>query len=164
VWPTARPSSRNKKSYRPVIIGVNAAKDTIYSRLSKEYPNGTVQGPGAMHFPVDRDLGYFSQLTAERSVLITKGGQRYRVWQQRSGRANEALDCRVYAYAALCGLMQMGLQLNRKAEEVVTTLGPPVTEQATGDAENASTTVAPPQGPTVTKQQPTGRSLASRLA
>lgn len=32
-----------------------------------------------------------------------------------SGRANEALDCRVYGYAALCGLMHMGLKLNVRA-------------------------------------------------
>jgi phage terminase large subunit GpA-like protein len=36
----------------------------------------------------------------------------------KPGRANEALDCRVYAYAALHGLMHMGLKLNRVADEV----------------------------------------------
>ncbi|WP_387440215.1 terminase gpA endonuclease subunit, partial [Photorhabdus sp. RM105S] len=65
-----------------------------------------------MHFPADRDLNYFSQLLAERSVLKESGGQRFRVWEQLPGRANEALDCRVYGYAALCGLLHMGLKLN----------------------------------------------------
>lgn len=160
VWPTARPTSRNKKSYRPVIIGVNAAKDTIASRLAKEYPNGIVQGPGAMHFPADWDLNYFAQLTAERSVLKVQGGQRYRVWEPRPGRANEALDCRVYAYAALCGLMHMGLKLNRRAEEVLATLGPPLAAQSENETESAPVK----RGPQVTQQATASRSLASRLA
>ena len=110
VWPTKRPTSRNKKAFRPVILGVNAAKDTIRARLHLEKP-----GPGYMHFPVDRDINYFAQLTAERAVVKTVAGVRFRVWELPPGKANEALDCRVYAYAALCGALHFGLQLNRKA-------------------------------------------------
>lgn len=113
VWPTKKPTNRSKASYRPVIIGVNAAKDSIRNRLHLDKP-----GPGYMHFPVDRDINYFAQLTSERSVVKTVGGQRYRVWELPAGRANEALDCRVYGYAALCGLLHFGLKLNRRAEEV----------------------------------------------
>ena len=71
-----------------------------------------------MHFPADRDLNYFSQLLAERSVLKVSGGQRYRVWEQLPCRANEALDCRVYSYAALCGLFYLGLKLNLLADNI----------------------------------------------
>jgi len=110
VWPTKRPSSRNKQAFRPIIIGVNAAKDTIRARLHLEVP-----GAGYMHFPTDRDLGYFAQLTAERLVVKESGGQRFRVWELPAGKANEALDCRVYAYAALCGLLHMGMKLNQRA-------------------------------------------------
>ena len=42
-------------------------------------------------------------------------GQRFSVWEQIPGRANEALDCLVYSYAALCGLKHMGLKLNVRA-------------------------------------------------
>src|SRR5471032_2770467 len=119
VWPTKIPSKRNKSSFRPVIIGVNAAKDSIRSRLHL-----TQSGPGYMHFPTDRDINYFAQMTSERSVRKTSGGQHYRVWELPPGRANEALDCRVYAYAALCGLMHMGLKLNKRAEEVGASIGP----------------------------------------
>jgi phage terminase large subunit GpA-like protein len=121
VWPTKIPSKRNKNTLRPVIIGVNAAKDSIRSRLHL-----VDHGPGYMHFPTDRDINYFAQLTSERSVLKTSGGQRYRVWELPPGRANEALDCRVYAYAALCGLLHMGLKLNKRAEEVNALIGPSV--------------------------------------
>lgn len=114
VWPVKKPNSRNKASFRPVIIGVNAAKDTVRARLHMDQP-----GAGYMHFPADRDLNYFAQLTSEQIVVKSVGGRRFRVWDLPRGKANEALDCRVYAYAALCGLLHMGFRLNRKADEVV---------------------------------------------
>jgi len=113
VWPTKRPTAKTKSSFRPITLGVNAAKDVIRSRLHLDKP-----GPGYMHFPVDRDANYFSQLLAERSVLKTVGGQRFRVWELIGKRRNEALDLRVYAYAALCGLLHFGLKLNQRAETV----------------------------------------------
>jgi phage terminase large subunit GpA-like protein len=113
VWPTKRPSSRNKSSFRPVIIGVNAAKDVIRNRLHLERP-----GPGYMHYPADRDINFFAQLVAERSATKVVNGQKFRVWELPPGRANEALDLAVYAYAALCGLIHFGLKLNRRAEQL----------------------------------------------
>jgi len=59
VWPTKKPSRRTKATFRPVMLGVNAAKDVIRQRLHIEKP-----GPGYMHFPADRDIGYFAQLTS----------------------------------------------------------------------------------------------------
>ena len=156
VWPTKKPSSRNKSSFRPVILGVNAAKDSIRSRLHIDKP-----GPGYMHFPTDRDIGYFAQLTAERAVAKVSGGQRYRVWELPPGRANEALDCRVYAYAALCGLIHLGLKLNRRAEEIALTISEPPPQEvlaAATEREPEEQAVAPPVA------APAKKSLASRLA
>lgn len=110
IWPNKRPTSKGRARFRPIILGVNSAKDSIRSRLHIEQP-----GPGYMHFSTDRDMGYFAQLTAERLVMKEAAGQRYSVWELPSGKANEALDCRVYAYAALCGLFHAGLKLNVKA-------------------------------------------------
>jgi phage terminase large subunit GpA-like protein len=112
VWPTKRPMSRTKASYRPVVIGVNAAKDVVRARLAIEDA-----GAGYMHVPHDRDINWYAQLLAERLDLREAGGRKYRVWVQLPGRRNEALDCRVYAYAALCGLLHFGLGLNRRADE-----------------------------------------------
>jgi phage terminase large subunit GpA-like protein len=117
VWPSKRPTSRTKKTYRPVILGVNAAKDTIRQRLLLEAA-GSAPCPGYMHFPADRDIGYYAQLTSERIVAKESGGRRYRVWELPRGKANEALDCHVYAYGALCGLLRFGFQLNRRADAV----------------------------------------------
>lgn len=126
IWPNKRPTSKTRAKFRPIILGVNSAKDSIRSRLHIEQP-----GPGYMHFSTDRDMGYFTQLTAERLVMKESAGQRYSVWELPPGKANEALDCRVYAYAALCGLFHAGLKLNAKAialENNPDTLLPPAPE------------------------------------
>ncbi|MFL1502116.1 MULTISPECIES: phage terminase large subunit family protein [unclassified Pseudomonas] len=162
VWPTKTPSRRNKSSFRPVILGVNAAKDSVRSRLHLVEP-----GAGYMHFPVSRDINYFAQLTAERSVRKTSGGQHYRVWELPNGRANEALDCRVYAYAALCGLMHMGLKLNKRAEEVNASIGTPVHRPELQDQEPVLGGGKQEQasGPRVIQAKPAKKkTLASRLA
>ncbi|MET3665914.1 phage terminase large subunit GpA-like protein [Caulobacter sp. 1776] len=113
VWPTKIPTSKTKKSFRPTILGVNAAKDNIRERLLKPDP-----GAGYMHFPSDRDLDYFHQLLAEKIKVEKVAGIKIRKWEPIKGRANEALDCRVYAYAALCGLRHMGVQLNKRVETI----------------------------------------------
>jgi len=69
-----------------------------------------------MHFPLDRDAQYFEQLTAERIRTRYVKGFPQRFWWKPDGRRNEALDCRVYGYAALHGLLSMGLNLNKRAE------------------------------------------------
>lgn len=118
VWPTSKPSLRNKSKYRPVIIGVNAAKDVVRYRLHLEADENGVYPPGYMHYPTDRDINYFAQLVSERSIVKITNGQKYRVWELPPGRANEALDLAVYSYAALCGLIHYGLKLNKRAESV----------------------------------------------
>jgi len=113
VWPSTRPSTANRAKFRPIIVGTNAAKDSIRNRLGIEEP-----GPGYSHFPASRDLGWYVQLTSERLLTKVASGRRYTVWDLPKGKANEALDCRVYAYAALMGLVQLGLKLNTVVEAV----------------------------------------------
>ncbi len=160
VWPTKRPRARTKSTFKPIIIGVNAAKDVIRSRLHIAEP-----GTGFMHFPVDRDVNYYAQLTSERSVVKSAGGRRYRVWETPPGRANEALDCRVYAYAALCGLLHMGLKLNQRADEVVPPSQKPVSRPPAASvpsvAEPAVQIISPQSaGSTNASKSPTRRRLA----
>ena len=87
---TGRFSLKNKGKVPLFSIGVNTAKDDIYSAL-------TITSPGAlyMHFP-NKDIydeNYFKQLTAEKKV----NGR----WLNQSKKRNEAIDVRVYARAAL---------------------------------------------------------------
>ncbi len=113
VWPTTRPSAANRARFKPVIVGTNSAKDSIRWRLGIEEP-----GPGYMHFEAKRDLAWYTQLVAERLIPKVVAGRRFSVWDLPKGKANEALDCRVYAYAALAGLLQRGMRLNAVADAV----------------------------------------------
>lgn len=113
VWPSKVPSRKGQAKFRPFIIGTQAAKDVIHARLQLALP-----GPGYMHFPADRDFHWFSQLTAERIKVKVEAGRKYRVWEQIPGRANEALDCRVYAFAALSGWLAMGGKLNALVAQI----------------------------------------------
>lgn len=97
------------------MIGGNAARDTVRGRLLLEPPEFGTACPGYMHFPADRGPGYFEQLTADIITTKSINGRKVRTWETPKGRANEASDCRVYAYAALCGLAHFGLQLNKRA-------------------------------------------------
>jgi phage terminase large subunit GpA-like protein len=72
---------------------VDEAKLLLYRRIAKVM----LPGPGYVHVPKGRAEEWFLQLTAER--LITRPGG-VREWVKARQR-NEALDCRVYAYAAL---------------------------------------------------------------
>ncbi|MFM0435913.1 phage terminase large subunit family protein [Paraburkholderia strydomiana] len=169
VWPTKRPSSRTKATFRPVIIGVNAAKDVIRDRLRREpeEDNGVVSYPaGYMHFPSDRDINYFAQLIAERSVTKIANGQKFRVWELPPGRANEALDIRVYGYAALCGLMHMGLKLNRRVEQVQADPSQLVEPAPVEPVVTEISVVRParPDGPVIKQQSPAKKTRLRRLA
>lgn len=57
-------------------------------------------GPGYCHFPAGRDADWFRQLTVEKLVTRYVKGFPVREWHKTEER-NEALDCRVYALAAL---------------------------------------------------------------
>lgn len=170
VWPTKRPSRRNKASFRPVVIGGNSARDTIRARLMLEPPTAGCARPGYMHFPADRDVGYFEQLLADRIVVKEAAGRRFRVWETPAGKANEASDLKVYNYAALCGLIHMGLKLNSKVEAAQAKPDPEEEQQAPQVIEQPGPRVmVQPQHPMSISQaaqpaSPQRRSLASRMA
>ncbi|MEO5347180.1 MAG: phage terminase large subunit family protein [Magnetococcus sp. YQC-9] len=110
LWPQR--ASRNNKGKIPLfVIGVDAAKESLYARLRIATP-----GPGYCHFPKDRDVEWFRQLTAEKIRTRYIKGRPIREWHKKDGDRNEALDCRVYAISALHGLMNMGFRLNAEAE------------------------------------------------
>jgi phage terminase large subunit GpA-like protein len=95
VWP--RSPTHVKRGGRLYVIGVDAAKDAIYSRLRVRRP-----GPGCCHFPFDRPEEWFAGLTSETVVVRHSKGFPIREYKLRPHMRNEPLDCRVYAYAALC--------------------------------------------------------------
>jgi phage terminase large subunit GpA-like protein len=69
-------------------------------------------GPGYSHFPHDRHEEWFKQATGERLVTrYDRAGRPVAEWT-KIYTAVEALDCRVYAYAAL---MLADIDLDRLA-------------------------------------------------
>ncbi len=99
-------------------VGVNAAKEELYGWLRLEAPTdpGEPFPSGYCHFPEHGDY-WFKELTAEQLVEVRKrSGHLARMWQKLPGRANEALDIRVYARAAAYRMqMDMGAAWEAKA-------------------------------------------------
>ena len=85
-----RASRKNLAKIPLFSVGVNVAKDDLYSKIVIDEP-----GPGFMHFPNHPvyDDAHFDQLTVEKR---NKDGR----WMNPSKKRNEATDCRVYAMAA----------------------------------------------------------------
>jgi phage terminase large subunit GpA-like protein len=94
--PNRKQSGKMKRKVDLYIIGVDNAKSVVMKRLKIDSP-----GPGYCHFPAGRDADWFRQLTAEKVVTKFVKGFPRREWKKDDGRRNEALDMRVYAFAAL---------------------------------------------------------------
>lgn len=89
--------NKRKRGVQVEPLGVDQGKALIYARLKLAAP-----GPGYIHFPRDPafDDEYFAQLAAERLVTKVRGTRPFQEWVQIRPR-NEALDCLVYATAAM---------------------------------------------------------------
>ena len=102
IWPAT--ASKSYTTKKPVyLIGVNDAKDILMRRLHLEDSSGA----GVWHFPMDRENEWFEQITNEVAVKKLSKGRLIREWiPRKNGVRTEGLDCRVYAYAALRGLVR----------------------------------------------------------
>lgn len=123
IWPKRPSKDKRNKNLALYLVGVGQCKTDIYDRLSRKQA-----GAGYMHFPErwptsghECDAGYFDQLVAEKRVR--KMGK-WRWTKRREGMRNEVLDLWVYAYAALHGLIRLGLRLPRPSAPTETP--PPV--------------------------------------
>jgi phage terminase large subunit GpA-like protein len=99
------------KSKGPVMLGTIAIKDTLFSRL--RVPG---HGPGYVHFPM---LGaeFFRQLASETRRFKYEGRRPVHYYVETYER-HEALDCAVYAYAALLLLGPVRDQLGTILEQL----------------------------------------------
>jgi phage terminase large subunit GpA-like protein len=82
-------------------VGGDTIKTTLFGRLKHNEP-----GPGYLHFHAQTGNEYFDQLTAEKQSLRYVKGFPVREWVKKPSARNEALDCLVYAYAALNRMYQ----------------------------------------------------------
>jgi phage terminase large subunit GpA-like protein len=78
-------------------LGTDTIKTTLFGRLR----HNEAGGMGTLHFGMAADEDYFKQLTSERQALRYHRGFPIREWVKKAGDRNEALDCVVYAYAAM---------------------------------------------------------------
>ena len=108
------PRTRSKAKVYLTEVGTDNAKELIYNRL-KIQPQPGANVPGCVHLPANDDIcdeSELKQLTAEVKVLKIAGGRRVYRWDAK-GRRNEALDCLVYALAALrISQQRFGLDLD----------------------------------------------------
>ena len=103
-----KPSKNNIGKINLFPVGTDTAKELIFARLKI-----TEEGAGYCHFPIERSEEYFRMLTSEKKVTRYFKGRPRREWVKVRQR-NEALDCRVYALAAL---QLMGLNLDNLAKQ-----------------------------------------------
>jgi phage terminase large subunit GpA-like protein len=77
VWPKRVARSKKYRGHVVRIIGVDTAKDTIYSRW--QIADGT---PGCCHFSIAYDDEWFAQATSEKRVTrLDKHGHEIRIWK-----------------------------------------------------------------------------------
>lgn len=111
IWPRRETKANRGKVY---VVGVDSAKSIIVGRLK------VVEGAGRVHLPMAEniDLEFAEQLLSEFVRTEYRRGRPVRKWERRKGRRAEALDCAVYAYAALCGLRAHGIYVDAEAAAV----------------------------------------------
>jgi len=107
----SRPTKNNIGKIKLFAVGTFPIKELIFSRLRVQS-----EGAGFCHFPAGRSDEYYQQLANSEKIVTKyqKGFPRRDFVKTRT--RNEALDCRVYAYAALCIL---SLNINAVADRVV---------------------------------------------
>ena len=88
-------------------VGTDNAKELLYSRMGLPIDTAASQAgtsqPGVVHLPANDalcDESEVKQLTSEKKKAAISKGKRVMRWDS-GGRRNEALDCFVYALAAL---------------------------------------------------------------
>lgn len=94
--PQRKQSGKDARKVDLFLVGTDEAKLVVMRRLNNRTP-----GPGYCHFPDTATQDYFNQMTAEKLVTRYIKGQPKREWTKPDKARNEALDCRVYALAAL---------------------------------------------------------------
>lgn len=80
-------------------VGVSRAKDLLIGEKGRISLEGS--GPGRIHVYKNVSPEYYDQLLSEVKAPLRNGkGRAVKVWQKKSGKRNEVLDCEVYALHA----------------------------------------------------------------
>ncbi len=120
------PKTRNQRGVYLCEVGTDTAKEILYARMKADPTPADEATSYAIRFPDDPEI--FSQteaqqLVAEELVEKWEKGKMRLLWDNKK-RRNEALDCLVYAYAALrvsVQRWQLDLAVLAKSREEETT-------------------------------------------
>lgn len=133
---------RKKNGVYKTEVGTDNAKELIFSRLRIDVAQPWTPTPGCVHFPINDlicDEEEFKQITSEKKKSVMAKGVRVLRWV--AFRRNEALDCFVYALAALrISQLRFGLNLDLlalakpvSAKVVSKTINKPKAQPVSGD-------------------------------
>ena len=115
------PRKRNRKGVYLTEIGTDGAKEQLMSHLLIQ-PDPSVPKANAIHLPMDDsicDETELQQLTSERKIPQRRDGKIVYRWDN-GNRRNEALDCFVYALAALyIAIERFGIDLEKLSLQAV---------------------------------------------
>jgi phage terminase large subunit GpA-like protein len=129
------PRKRTNKGVYLTEVGTDNAKELIMSMMRTQ-PSIDTRTPGAIHLPLNDSIcddTELQQLTSERKMPTRRDGRIVYRWDA-GGRRNEALDCFVYALAALyIAIDRFGINLDALSKVV------------TNKDDNPSSTDEPPQ-------------------
>lgn len=129
------PRKRTNKGVYLTEVGTDNAKELIMSMMRTQ-PSVDMRTPGAIHLPLNDNVcddTELQQLTSERKMPTRRDGRIVYRWDA-GGRRNEALDCFVYAMAALyIAIDRFGINLESLSKVV------------TNKEENPSSPDEPPQ-------------------
>jgi len=84
-----------RKGVTLYMLGTDTIKTTLFGRMRHK------EGLGGINFGLAADHEYFEQLTSEKMRLRFHRGFPIREYVKKASARNEALDCFVYAYAAM---------------------------------------------------------------
>ncbi len=119
-------------------VGVDTAKEDIFTSFRTQQ-----EGAGFCHFNSDLPTEYFRQVTAEKLVAHKENFVSTLRWEKTSER-NEALDCFVYARAAVAALRPNFTRLKRNFDRAVAAQRPSEkAAQTTPEKPSSSATKAP---------------------
>lgn len=164
IWPRKPTRIRRKQTKATLyVVGTQQAKDVVIGRL-RMAPGG----PGTVHLPAEvPGVGlltdaWFAQLTAERKVRRKRGGRYTMVWECPDKKRNEALDCTVYAYAALCGLIRGELVRLPTRRPATADVLPPAASTADESSAVAPAAAPAPKAPPAAPPRPPARAAPPR--
>lgn len=147
IWSTTTKKKRLRYGAHLHLVGVDTAKDGIHSALSVQNP----MLPHHIGFSTSIPDDYFQQLTAERRVVsYSKTGYMSRGWRKSPNARNEALDCFVYALAALEAFKSTGRNKLRQLATVAGKTAQAETPVARVDMPSSAPMPPPPSAPAIT--------------